>query len=384
MNFIVIDTYKWTEEELFYLRDFFRLRFLQDEIRYWIITDQLAIFEEIRHNSLEDKDLEDPISRLILITDMDLLQNYPAVKVALICKESDRAVPIPVNSETKKFVLANVEEDIEQKIKLSEKYLIKKPSYNDTYSSFAQYYDEYMSHVSYEMWVENILDIYNKTCHRSPESILELACGTANVSRLLMKRELKVEASDISEQMLKMAYSKKHTPYLFNANMVDKLESEKYDLILNLFDSINYLNDHSQLTKLFDRIRIGLKAGGVFIFDISTLKNCEDNFDGFVNIEDKKDMYFIHHCELNRKKMVMKTCLTLFQKVKKQYQRKDENHIQRVYLAKDLVELIGKAGLELKAIYSFPVEKNLLKDSIRDLDRKYTRLFFVIKKNEFI
>jgi SAM-dependent methyltransferase len=255
---------------------------------------------------------------------------------------------------------------------------LKEPT--PSYHFFARMYDEYMSHVEYDKWVNFILSHYNKERKQRPDRILELACGTANVAAKLAHKGLVVEASDNSPEMLDIADVKKIKPELYLADMTAPLKANNYDLILLLFDSINYLEDDNQMKELMIQAANGLKDGGIFIFDISTINNCRENFDGFVNIEDHDDFYFVHASELSESQMFQTSQLLFFKEMPNGLVREEESHIQTILPVQAFKEFIGYSGLELTGIYSMETENNLLKINSATLDDKFGRLFFVCRK----
>jgi 4-hydroxythreonine-4-phosphate dehydrogenase len=250
----------------------------------------------------------------------------------------------------------------------------------DNYSKFAKYYDQYMAHVNYDDWINFILDQFNKKFKRNPDHVLELACGTANISCQLVKKGLKVEASDISEDMIKIASRKPFHPKLILQNMTTMLPANKYDLILLLFDSLNYLNRSSDITKMLKNAYNALLEKGLFIFDITTPKNCEQNFDGFVNLEDSKNEYLIHQSDYDNDLQIQTTQLTFFLKKGFLFERFDEVHKQKIYLVEDIVNFISSTKFKLRGIHSIGFEENLKSSDLRTLDQNFNRLFFVLEK----
>jgi SAM-dependent methyltransferase len=274
------------------------------------------------------------------------------------------------------------EQSLERAVITAEKMLTGSiKSDNNAYSHFSTYYDGYMEHVDYKRWVKFMLNSYHKLRKKDPKKILELACGTGNVSNLLVKKGLKVEASDFSTGMLKIASQKPFKPELSCRDMTDKLPTSSYDLILLIFDSINYLLRKRDLSGLFKNVSKALVDKGVFIFDITTVKNSMLYFDGFVNLEDNGNDFFIHQSELNSSKTIQTTRLTMFKNDGLFFKRKDEIHKQRIYKSSVLIDLIKKSGLKLIGIYSMSFDENIDNRNPDLLDSNYTRLFFVAEKN---
>ncbi len=249
------------------------------------------------------------------------------------------------------------------------------------YSVFAEYYDRYMSHVNYKRWVDFILKQYNRAFKKRPQKILELACGTANIACLLVQKGLAVDAVDISGEMLHIAAQKHNKPVLYQADILTEKYPDKYDMILLLFDSINYFLKKKEISKILKNAYQSLRKQGIFIFDITTLKNCEDNFDGFVNLEDNGDDYLIHQSEFNYRNFIQTTNLTFFVKKGIVFSRYDEIHKQRIYLVKEIGEIIKKTNFDLTGIYSVEDEKNQLEQNLDNLDKRFTRIFFVLERN---
>jgi len=249
-----------------------------------------------------------------------------------------------------------------------------------TYSTFAKYYDKYMEHVDYDMWTELLLTTYTRRHKCNPAKTLELACGTGNIASRFVAKGLEIDASDFSAEMLKIAASKANPAHYFRADMLEPIVKESYDLILLVFDSINYLMDKDKISALLKNAYQGLTEKGMFIFDVSTLNNCEDYFDGFVNLEDKPNEYLIHQSEFDGDKNIQKSHLTFFLKQGFQFKRYDEIHQQRIYPTAELVELIKQSGFKLHAIHSTESRKNLILSKYHTLDNKFPRLFFILEK----
>ncbi|MCK9309702.1 MAG: hypothetical protein M0P99_05465, partial [Candidatus Cloacimonetes bacterium] len=62
------------------------------------------------------------------------------------------------------------------------------------------------------------------------------------------------------------------------------------------------------------------------------------------------------------------------------YSQQYELHQQRVYLCADLISLILRSNFKLKAIHSSESKLNFYPRHIYGLDDKYSRLFFILKK----
>jgi len=242
------------------------------------------------------------------------------------------------------------------------------------YSHLAPIYDEYMRHVRYQDWADFALNSYQRIAGRPPQKILELACGTANISCILAKQGYRVVGEDISAQMLKIAHAKPHHPQLHLGNMLESTGEAGFDLTLLMFDSLNYLTCKEQISQLLLAAHHRTATGGVFIFDVSTLKNCQDNFDGLLDYQKDPDKLVLQECFLAEDTQV--TNFHFFQKNGFLYDNHLETHKQKIYPCQTLVDLIKKSPWSLQGVYC---QGKLLQD-LTAADAK-ERLFFVLQKS---
>lgn len=266
-------------------------------------------------------------------------------------------------------------------LKLTEGHITNsKRKFNNQYTNFAELYDNYMEHVNYAGWVDFILSRYADYFQNSPETVLELACGTATISNYLVRKGFRVDASDISAEMLEIAVQKPYAPHLYCADMTDPLPPAKYDLVVLMFDSFNYLESTQKIELLLDNIKNTLTKSGMFVFDVTTPKNSGDNFDCYVNLVDRDDNFVIHQSEFDSSNKRQLTHLTFFNKFGHFYIREDEKHIQNLFKISHIAKLIEKAGLKLRGLFTPNSDHNLLDKDIETLDMYYARLFFVVTK----
>lgn len=271
------------------------------------------------------------------------------------------------------------EESLESAMHFAESKLVYNKVFS-TYSVFAKYYDKFMNHVSYTKWVKFVLEKFAKLKEKTPNNCLELACGTANIACKLVKKGIDVKACDLSDEMLKLAASKPYKPFLFQHDMLKPLPKKGYELALLLFDSINYLKTEQKIAQLLDNVYEALEPEGVFIFDISTLKNGRENFEDYVDLKDWKDEYIVHVSEFLPQQKIQKTTLIFFIKQQGFYQKIKEVHKQRIYSVEDITAVVQTSKFKLNGIYSIEDEKNYLESELTELDDKFYRVFFVLQK----
>ncbi len=249
------------------------------------------------------------------------------------------------------------------------------------YGFFADRYDNYMAHVDYDLWYSLLTNWYKIYSRRPRKKVLELACGTANVGCRFVQAGSSVDACDISYQMLENAWKKDLKPNLYQASLTDPIPGRDYDLILCLFDSINYLSYSSQISTCLTEVAKALAEGGLFIFDISTLLNSMENFFDSCHWVKEHDSSLVHESfyEMGQRRQCSR--LSLFKRWGAGYSLQEEEHKQRVYMVQELVELIQDSPLQLKAIHSTDHKANFYPKKISGIDHRHYRLFFILSKD---
>ena len=144
------------------------------------------------------------------------------------------------------------------------------------YGDVAAVYDTLMAGVPHGQWLSRI-EAAARERGRSPRSALDVACGTGLVSELLHRRGYApVCGIDFSEAMTVIARTKalaKDYPihYIQQDAAALDLSGQTFDLVVSMFDSLNYITDSAALQTAFQRIFLHTAPGGVFAFDLNAL-----------------------------------------------------------------------------------------------------------------
>lgn len=135
------------------------------------------------------------------------------------------------------------------------------------YKFFAKYYDKLMwDRSNYVLFINNVIKEYNL----NPINILDIACWTWKVLSALNDKYNKYWI-DLSENMLDIAKKNVKEGIFYRQDMRELYFNDiKFDLITNLFDSINHVIDFSDWEKIFKSSFELLNNNGVFLFDINT------------------------------------------------------------------------------------------------------------------
>jgi hypothetical protein len=136
-------------------------------------------------------------------------------------------------------------------------------------------------------------------------------------------------------------------PPRWSVSSFDSLLSvSKYDAILCLYDSVNYIMDKTSLVDFLYRIRQALKPTGLFLFDICTEYNSKKNFaDGSLD-EWIGDMRYRRVMRYHHRQMIQENQFYIY-KGENKNQVYMEKHLQKIYNIDDVRRFISEAGLEL-------------------------------------
>ncbi len=238
------------------------------------------------------------------------------------------------------------------------------------YRHFAEVYDLICT-PPYEEWVSFIQSVFLDNNFK-PKTILDLACGTGNLSVLLARR-YKLIGIDLSADMLKIAKEKAKKESLKisfkRGDMRDFRLENKVDCVVCMFDSLNYLLEEKDLKKAFAAVRRALDRKGAFIFDMNSAYSI--SFD-IARLNLCKDLgKYILVWKNTAKDDVWTAKLTLFPKDKEGVMYTEE-HKEKAYSLSDIKRLLAGAGFNRVRAYASP--------QFDKVDKLTKRYFFVCWK----
>jgi len=136
------------------------------------------------------------------------------------------------------------------------------------YQKLADYYHDEWGNFSLQYL--QLLDYMASESGFSPDSILDIACGTGNLISALHSMGKQVVGCDISPQMIAIAKEANPDVEFHVVDMTQIDLNRKFDLAVCAFDSINYLLSENDVSKLFAVVHAHLAQGGFFLFDVNT------------------------------------------------------------------------------------------------------------------
>ena len=222
------------------------------------------------------------------------------------------------------------------------------------YKGFSGVYDTLMAHAPYDQWVEwieNTLSAYGKDVVR----ILDLACGTGEMSVRLAEKGYDVTGVDISEDMLAQAQQKaagRQLPIRFFQQDMRDLSGhdQKFDAVVICCDSLNYLKDEKDVLDTFKSVFSLLKDDGLLLFDVHSVYKMDDVFPGSTYADQDEEISVIWQSFPGEAVHSVVHDLTFFVENGGVYERFDETHEQRTFETEEYTRFLRASGFDVQQI----------------------------------
>ena len=242
------------------------------------------------------------------------------------------------------------------------------------YSALAPIYDQVMFHVNYKKWANYVIKIANKFA-KSSKIIFDISCGTGSCDFYLSKQKFNVIGMDAALAMVQQARIKynKENMLFFCGDMQHPALSTPVDMAISLYDSMNYLISDASWNTCLQNIHTILPAGGLFVFDVSTVYNSQIDFSQYIQKERFKHGTYKRQSWFDSKKFIQTNYFEI------QYQNVPqtifcETHQQKIRYLDEIESLIAQSPFEYIASF---------KDfTFLPRSEKSERVHFVLKKRK--
>jgi SAM-dependent methyltransferase len=192
--------------------------------------------------------------------------------------------------------------------------------------------------------------------HRTEgERMVDVACGTGTVAISMAKAGWDVYGVDASRNMLAAARAKAAQEDVSvqwsRQDMRAFSLPQKVHLATCLYDSMNYMLTEENVKATFDCIFGALLPGGLFLFDMNTIKALHEiwnNRSYFVDSDDLCVVFKSHYGQRRGRSAVEVTC---FQRVGTLYRRVTEEHVEQGYPRERISALLTEVGFAVEATY---------------------------------
>ena len=214
------------------------------------------------------------------------------------------------------------------------------------YVNLANWFEYLNDDCDYEKWSQYLI------CKLKPFSFtkgIDIGWGGGWFTRAFIKAGYQMTGLDQSWEMLNFAQNQalklgQRGEYILGDITNVKLP-KRFDFATAINDCINYI-PKGKLSKAFKNIYASLNQGGIFLFDISSVKKFNEKIANTVSVDDREDITYLCFNKLEEEKATMD--VTLFVKqVDGTYQRLDETHTQYLYSKQEIVSTLQNVGFNL-------------------------------------
>jgi SAM-dependent methyltransferase len=224
------------------------------------------------------------------------------------------------------------------------------------YDNFAYCYDELIkaSKDGVTKKYDRLLRVY------SPESagkiLLDIGCGTGQLSRHFSRLGFDVIGTDISPEMLSIALEKRgDLPIEYLSQSVTSLDLYgTIDIAVAARDTLNHLRDLDELERAISRTAFFMNSGGLLIFDWNTPRKHRETLSGKTFFYETPNIYCVwENSEIADDTNKITMSLNFFKREKGGLYRRFQTEINEFSADTEIIKkILEKCGFSVK-IYDF-------------------------------
>lgn len=214
------------------------------------------------------------------------------------------------------------------------------------YAYLAQWFEYLNDDCGYEEWSQYLI----ATLRAFPlQNGLDIGCGGGWFTRAFQRCGYRMTGLDNSAEMLNYAQETARkegvrSEYLLGDITKMKLP-KRFDFATAINDCINYI-PKNKLDAAFKNVGGALKKGGVFLFDVSSVRKIREKVANTVSVDDREDVTYLSFNQEETDGVTMD--VTLFVKNGQgAYTRLDERHRQYAYTEEEIEAALVKNGFSL-------------------------------------
>lgn len=224
------------------------------------------------------------------------------------------------------------------------------------YCDFADAYDALTFNVPYDELCGYYSQIIKKMT--SGTRVLDLGCGTGNLTVRLAKKGFKVVGMDASEEMLMYAAQKSGEVMWICRSMESGEFGVQADAVISTLDSINHLPDREAVERCFRGAAKALEGGGAFVFDVNTVYKHREVLAGNTFVYDVDGVYCVWNNEFCECDNGVDIELDLFfEQPNGSYVRGEESFREIAFTEPELRGMLEGAGFKVVRVWEYLTTK---------------------------
>ena len=239
------------------------------------------------------------------------------------------------------------------------------------YRHLADWFEYLNDDCDYENWSQYLI-MQLKSYQSAARCGLDIGCGGGWFTRFFAKQGYLMTGLDVSAQMLDYAQEQSlkqgvRGEYILGDVTKTKLP-KRFDFAISINDCFNYI-PREKLAAAFKNVAGALKKGGVFVFDVSSIRKFQEKIANTVSVDDRDEVTYLSFNKKEDEKVSMD--VTLFVKSSDgSYQRLDERHVQYCHKEEDLVKALEENGFTLLKTEGHLGESKAASDRISFIARR--------------
>ncbi|MCH5203846.1 MAG: class I SAM-dependent methyltransferase [Oscillospiraceae bacterium] len=220
------------------------------------------------------------------------------------------------------------------------------------YGDFAEVYDELTQNVPYKEIAEYYAKILGDTA--DVKRLLDVGCGTGNLTIRLREMGFDVVGLDGSSEMLSCAMAKCPDIFWVCQDMTKIDLGEEFDAVISTLDSINHLESKAEIERCFRCVNENLRLGGAFVFDVNTVYKHREILGSNTFVYDAEGAYCVWMNEFSEENNSVSIDLDIFfEEEDGSYTRGGESFGEIALTADEMAEMLGKCGFEIVKTYDY-------------------------------
>lgn len=230
------------------------------------------------------------------------------------------------------------------------------------YTVLPAFYDILNADANYQEYVDFVKDLIEI----KDAKILDLGCGTGDISILLSQAGATVIGLDKSSEMLTLAShksnSKKAGVFYTCQDMTSFSTGHEYDLVISTFDCLNYITSKAGLFKAFACVERELSDNGIFFFDMNSEYKFKNIYSNNSYVLENDGIFCAWENFYDSDKKLCDFYINIFSEENGVYKRYYEVQTEKMFTLNEIESALKKAGLKLLNVYS-DLQKNPLQEN---------------------